>query len=82
MIKVVNIFLTQQFQRKKCDLVVRIFPSTQRCKVQSFSQLFLPTNKMDEKIHRHLNNFFKLVALRKQLPWGKEDQMLVSSMLP
>jgi hypothetical protein len=35
--------------KKQKDTMVTILPSTQRSKVQSFSQLFLPTNKMDEK---------------------------------
>jgi hypothetical protein len=37
---------------KTCDILVRILPSTQKLRVQSFSQYFFPTNKMDEKIHR------------------------------
>jgi hypothetical protein len=37
MINIVNIFFTQQFQKiKHVMVVVRIFPSTQRSKVQSF----------------------------------------------
>jgi hypothetical protein len=53
MIKNANIFLTQQFERKKCDVVVIIFPSTQRSKVWSFSQSFFD-DKWNEwkKLHR------------------------------
>jgi len=31
--------------------MVKIVPSTQRFKVQSFSQFCFPINEMDEKIH-------------------------------
>jgi hypothetical protein len=59
--------------------MVRILPSTQRSRVQSFSQFLLPINEMDEilKIKKynieHVNNLKKLVALKKQLPRGKEN---------
>jgi hypothetical protein len=70
MINVINIFLTQQFQRKKMWCSGRIFPPTERSRIQSFSQLFLLTNKMDEK---NTYKILKLVALKKQPPRVKED---------
>jgi hypothetical protein len=45
----------------------------ERFRVQSFSQLFLPTNEMDEKNIEHLNKFEKLIVLKKQPPRRKKD---------
>lgn len=50
MINVVKSFLHNNFEKKTCEMI-RILPSTQRYSAQSFSQLFLVTNEMDEKIH-------------------------------
>jgi hypothetical protein len=52
MINVLSTFLHNNFKEKTCDVLVWILFSTQRSKVQSFSQLFFPTNEMDEKIHK------------------------------
>jgi hypothetical protein len=51
MINDVSIFLTQQFQRKKCDAIFLKNSSMQRSRDRSFSQLLLQTIEMDEKIH-------------------------------
>jgi hypothetical protein len=40
--------------------MVKIFLSTQRFRVQSFSQLFLPTHKMDEKKKKTFKYFLKV----------------------
>ncbi len=51
MINVISIFLRNCFKEKKFDVLVKILPSIERSRVQSFSQLFFSTNKMDEKIY-------------------------------
>lgn len=61
-------FLHNSFEEKKCDVMVRILPSTQRSKIQLFSQLFLSIDKMDESFYKTLSNFFKLVIFKKRLP--------------
>jgi hypothetical protein len=75
MINIIFLKLHNSFKEKTCDGVVRIVLSTQRSKVQSlfYFILFLLTNEMDEKIHKHLNNFKKLVAFKKELPRKNRD---------
>jgi len=64
MINAINIFLTQQFQRKKMWCSGRIFPPTERSRIQFFFQFFLLTKKMNEK---NTYKFFKLIAFKNNL---------------
>ncbi len=72
MINIVSIFSTQQFQRKKCHAMVKIFISTPRSKVQSFLDFFYQQMKWWNKYIEHSNILKKFVAFRVQFPQGKE----------
>ncbi len=74
MINILIIFITQYFQGKKGDLMVRVSSFNQW--VQSLilfsKKLFLPWMKSKKKID--LGNFFKLNVWRKKLSLGKMRQ--------
>jgi hypothetical protein len=82
MINVVNIFLHNNFKEKN---VMQQFKSFFQLKGLGFNQFlnyFCQQTKWMKKYKKHLNNFLKLVVIRKQLPWRKEKKMQISSKLP
>jgi hypothetical protein len=70
------IFLTQYFQGKKSDPIIRISPpSTKGFKIQSFLKKCF-SHEWNGWIKKSLRNFFKLDVLGREncfVPWGEGD---------
>jgi hypothetical protein len=82
MINIVNIFLHNTFKEKN---VMQWLKSSFQLKGLGFNHFFnyfCQQMKWMKKYIKHLNNFLKLVVIRKQLPWRKENKMQISSKLP